>query len=231
MFRPATIEEVECLLPRTALPPKEEGPQADKLYKKAIGDLVRQSMLAQASKFILVEMRTASQRKLLEEGTEMKFEDCCNYDIGSSCSKCQEICTDFAERVLTVLEHDFVQFTHGVGATLLQNRNGVQFLLTGISLGLLYESASESQGLKELITQVMIQMLDLEAWNAALQMQRPPGQPVLVNPQKCVQCGASFITNESIQECDCNTVTIRYREQLCPSVEQVLMVRPRANSI
>ena len=40
-------------------------------------------------------------------------------------------------QVLTVLERDFVQLTHGKGAKLLQNRLGVQFILTGICLGLL----------------------------------------------------------------------------------------------
>ena len=37
-----------------------------------------------------------------------------------------------------MLERDFVQLTHGRGARLLEERLGVQFLLAGITLGLLY---------------------------------------------------------------------------------------------
>lgn len=94
-------------------------------------------MLAQACKLLLHEMKNESQRKILEEGTGLKFNRCCEYNKGLSCQTCQEICTNLAEGVLTVLERDFVQLTHGKGAKLLQNRNGVQFLLTGICLGLL----------------------------------------------------------------------------------------------
>lgn len=124
-------------------------------------------MLTQATKFLLGELRDKAQRKILHDVSGLSF-SCTCFDQRTSCVQCQGVCTNFAEGVLTVLERDFVQLTHGKGAKLLQNRVGVQFLLTGITLGLLYESLPESTGLNELMLQVLIIMLDLKTWDRAL---------------------------------------------------------------
>lgn len=302
MFRPATIKEVENLLRSQHIlrghgrdpvlpvfpPPRAEGyankEEKDKAYKKALSDQVRESMLAQASKYLLGELRDAEQRKVLQEGTGLSFHACeidC-LERGTSCPKCQEVCTNFAEGVLTVLERDFVQLTHGKGAKLLQNRLGVQFILTGICLGLLYESLPESSGVNELVLQVLIIMLDLRVWTQALELYGPAphrvymrGAPIRVqterskeaprlaspypadmsrsasrrssrrstgpmkaiqyDPKVCAQCQQPFADDETIQECDCGAVTVRYLEHLLPTqVEDKaadLPPRPRAHTI
>ena len=58
-------------------------------------------------------------------------------DFECSLNDLPQVVTNFVEGVLLVLERDFVQLTHGKGAKCVQNRTGVQFLLTGIMLGLL----------------------------------------------------------------------------------------------
>ena len=68
-----------------------------------------------------------------------------------------------------MLERDFVQLRHGKGSKLLENRNGIQFLLTGITLGLLYESMPEKTGVDELVLQVLIVMLTPRVWQRAME--------------------------------------------------------------
>lgn len=43
---------------------------------------------------------------------------------------------------------------------MVQDRAGVQFLLTGLTLGLLYESLPEQQGFDEIVLQLLHMMLD-----------------------------------------------------------------------
>jgi len=161
-----------------------------------------------------------------------------------------------------------------------------------ITLGLLYESLPESQGLNELVLQVLIIMLDLRVWRRALELYGPapprtyapppartltierehasrhhrrrPGssdpavgsdrtksisprkfdevvdgsqqvssgavgthtslprrtsqtKAVAHDPSCCIECNRSFDTDETIQECDCGAVTVRYRESCVAS--------------
>ena len=58
-----------------------------------------------------------------------------------------------------MLERDFVQLAHGKRSRVLENRPGVRFVLTGITLALLYESVPEKGGIDELILQVLIIMM------------------------------------------------------------------------
>jgi hypothetical protein len=47
--------------------------------------------------------------------------------------------------VIAVLERDFIQLTHGERSYLFE-RSGIQFLLTGITLGILYVSVPQKTG-------------------------------------------------------------------------------------
>lgn len=173
----------------------------------------------------------------------------------TSCDLCRAPCTNFVEGVLGVLERDFVQLRHGKGSKLLENRNGIQFLLTGITLGLLYESMPEKTGVDELVLQVLIVMLTPRVWQRALEQYgvAPPQSaprwqvqsgaarkqrsysarstgfkkggamkdvgahlPPSSDPNVCSECKVVFQTADMMQECDCNTVTIRYKQRLRP---------------
>ena len=95
-----------------------------------------------------------------------------------SCDACEAVCVEYATAVLGVLERDFVQLTHGKRANLVQGRTGVQFLLTGIVLGLLYESIPQtSKGdwcgggrdtNADLLRELMAYMMDSGIWGDAL---------------------------------------------------------------
>jgi len=64
----------------------------------------------------------------------------CRASSAAFCDECRQHCSSFADGCLMVLERDFVQLLHGELGVLLDNRPGVQFLLAGCTLGLLYES-------------------------------------------------------------------------------------------
>jgi len=240
----------------TASSPNQGTPEErrQKVYKKALCDSVRELMLSQASQYLLAELQRDEQRDALVSGTGLEFEcDCLKRK--TSCDLCRAPCTNFVEGVLGVLERDFVQLRHGKGSKLLENRNGIQFLLTGITLGLLYESMPEKTGVDELVLQVLIVMLTPRVWQRALEQYgvAPPQSaprwqvqsgaarkqrsysarstgfkkggamkdvgahlPPSSDPNVCSECKVVFQTADMMQECDCNTVTIRYKQRLRP---------------
>jgi len=203
-------------------------------------------MLSKASKYLLAELQDDQLREALLKGTGMDFE-CSLNDL-------PQVVTNFVEGVLLVLERDFVQLTHGKGAKCVQNRTGVQFLLTGVMLGLLYESLPEKAGIEEMVLQVLIIMLDPRTWTRALDMYGPAPpeatpvwQPAknqrkirsfsaratqktmkykssrrressrssttfpVEDPTRCSECQTAFETPDTLQECECGAVIIRYR--------------------
>jgi hypothetical protein len=204
-------------------------------------------MLSQASQYLIAELQQEEIRSALMDGTGLEFEcDCLTR--ATSCDLCRAPCSSFVSGVFGVLERDFVQLRHGKGSKLLENRNGIQFLLTGITLGLLYESMPEKTGVGELVLQVLIVMLTPRTWTRALdQFGTAPPQsaprwqaspqrkqrsysarsttfgkhkdlakalPASADPNVCSECKFVFQTTEMMQECDCNTVTIRYKQRL-----------------
>lgn len=87
-----------------------------------------------------------------------------------------------------------LQFTHGKGAEMLHGRHGVQFLLAGISLGLLYLSIPVKQGLDEIVLQLMQIMLDPVVWQRALTVYGPaPHRPVPVRSAR--RCSIDIVSD------------------------------------
>ena len=208
-------------------------------------------MLSQASQYLIAELQQEEIRSALMDGTGLEFEcDCLTRE--TSCDLCRVPCSSFVSGVFGVLERDFVQLRHGKGAKLLENRNGIQFLLTGITLGLLYESMPEKTGVGELVLQVLIVMLTSRTWVKSLDMFgiAPPQSlprwqadslssriqkqrsysarsttfakhkelaqalPASSDPNVCSECKCVFQTTDMIQECECDSVTIRYKQRL-----------------
>lgn len=177
MFRLAEDKEIVCLLqsfgvkeiPGCARAPTSE---EQKAYKKSLMELVRSSMLRAGFKYIPHQLKQDARLiPEVERVTGMRFKDTC-----MACPDCESICLNFAEGVIAVLERDFIQLTHGERSDLFE-RSGIQFLLTGITLGLLYVSVPAKQGLDELILAVLILMMKVDRWVQALQLYGPAPEP------------------------------------------------------
>lgn len=221
MFRSGTTREIECVLrggpDGCRLPPRPHGPNreaVEKAYKKILSDRVRESMLAAASKLIVTELQQQKRlQKEVSSATGLEFECQC-LDAKSNCEKCQSICTNFAEGILSVLERDFMQLLHGERSHLVADREGVRFLLTGVILALLYESVPEKTGLDELVLTALVVMIDAERWTDALELYgAAPKREVVVNKTgRSFTIGASQVSRTAhacLWRLICTTQTMR----------------------
>lgn len=187
MFRQATINELESLvtsqhqlaggyapyLPPSAPSPTESDEERLTSYKKELGNIVRETLVVKGSEALhkLLRVGDESLANILAEATGMKFDAChgCR-----TCQQCQKITRTFSHGVFSVLERDFVQLIHGhKGSDLLRDRPGVQFLLAGITLGLLYKSILETTGVDRIVAKVLAQMIDMQVWTMALELASP----------------------------------------------------------
>lgn len=158
MFRRAEDKEIRNLLQSMGVEgiaecPKGASAEAQQKYRKQLMENVRASMLQAGFKYIPHQLKKdASLIPEVERVTGMKFKCTC-----LECADCESICLNFAEvcslfpsltskGVIAVLERDFIQLTHGERSYLFE-RAGIQFLLTGIALGILYVSVPPKQGL------------------------------------------------------------------------------------
>lgn len=189
MFRIATVREMEVLLGSlgrgpltpTALPAGADASPDQRAheYKQCLGDVVREHMLQLSGKSLVVRLRDATDRATITRATGLQFTCRCLED-GRSCPSCQRVCMQFSEGVLTVLERDFVQLAHGQRSTLLQNRPGVRFLLTGVTLALLYEAVPIKAGLENTVLNLLTLMMAPSSWMRALELYGPaPPMPPL----------------------------------------------------
>ena len=104
-------------------------------------------MLETGCKYIHTALCNSKMRKDVTLVTGLCLDDCaCFKAVHKSCVVCLSQCTNIAEGALTVLERDLMQLMHGEHAAMFQKRGGVEFLLSGIALGQLYQSLPETSG-------------------------------------------------------------------------------------
>ena len=78
-----------------------------------------------------------------------------------------------------VLERDFMQLVLGTFSTLLANRGGIQFLLSGVILSTLYSKLpAVSENMIGTTTRAIAAMLPLDLWVTALKLHGPAPRPI-----------------------------------------------------
>lgn len=174
MFRLAEDKEIQCLLRSSGVEPVREPPKASAApeeqteYRHHLTEEVRSALLQAGFKYIPHQLKL--DRSLVpevERVTGMKFACGC-----MACTDCESICLNFAEGVIAVLERDFIQLMHGERSYIFE-QSSVRFLLTGITLGMLYVSVPAKSGLDELILAVLILMMSVDKWVRALELYGP----------------------------------------------------------
>eukprot|EP00053_Salpingoeca_punica_P016415 m.155229 g.155229 ORF g.155229 m.155229 type:complete len:278 (-) comp16960_c0_seq5:1444-2277(-) len=175
MFRTATSKEVQVLLESFGQPLPPLDHVTDKEATKLLCDELCQVMLEQGGKFIAAALRQASMRAEVARVTGLDLDSCKCFskERMSSCSVCVMHCTSIGEGILTVLERDFVQILHGERAGMFDPFPGLQFLLSGICLGLLYQSVPEGVGMSMLVRSVLCIMVPVERWADAIARHGP----------------------------------------------------------
>jgi hypothetical protein len=148
MFRTATSKEVQMLLESFGQPLPPLDHVTDKEATKLLCDELCQVMLEQAGKYISAALRKPAMRAEVGKVTGLELDSCKCFSKErlSSCAVCVMHCTSIGEGILTILERDFVQILHGERAAILDPFPGLQFLLSGICVGLLYQSVPEGVG-------------------------------------------------------------------------------------
>ena len=179
MFRFATIREQECLLicMDQKLPQRDACANPELIeskYKYHLNQTILLKMQERGTIFFSASLQRA------EIVSEMKSKLPCECHLKKlSCDKCKLFCVKSTEGVLSIVERDYVQLLHGKQSALLENREGVQFLLAGITLALLYESIPKVDDvLSELFIQTIVVMMDSSTWIRSLEMCGPASRRV-----------------------------------------------------
>ena len=130
-------------------------------------------MLAAPVVFLFGALRDKDTREAFEAHLDTKIPCSCLSEAEGSCELCRAMCAEFVLAVISVLERDFVQLLHGNHASLFSDRVGVQFLLGGLTLGLLYESVPEAESVDELVITILTTMLSVPVWKEAVRLYGP----------------------------------------------------------
>eukprot|EP00730_Choanoeca_flexa_P006548 TRINITY_DN12171_c0_g2_i1.p1 TRINITY_DN12171_c0_g2~~TRINITY_DN12171_c0_g2_i1.p1 ORF type:complete len:254 (+),score=8.31 TRINITY_DN12171_c0_g2_i1:100-861(+) len=190
MFRNATSAELWALCGQVGSVLLTDNELEDEIAARmAIGDCIRRSLIQRAIGFVWNITDKCSKQALVE--MKVMFRSTLTPEARAQPHSREAKIASFCEGVVQVLERDIVQLLNGPRHSLLETRDGLQFLLAGVTLGLLYRALpaiTDISTVNHLVTATLIELTSPTIWWSAIVSHGPaPPQVRPVVPQRQVK--------------------------------------------
>eukprot|EP00049_Salpingoeca_infusionum_P027697 m.33819 g.33819 ORF g.33819 m.33819 type:complete len:271 (+) comp9673_c0_seq4:814-1626(+) len=169
MHRDATLAELNALLDGNDIPCpellQEEEPGHQRFKEQAMRAFM-EPIAAEVTRYILRKLRNQSLRVAVGEVVQLDWRD-----VPKDDPRYLAACADFVDSILELYERDFVTLRHGQQGALFDKPHppAIRFLLTGVTLALLYDALDEKKSLVErLVHEALIVVSALDKWLVAL---------------------------------------------------------------
>eukprot|EP00730_Choanoeca_flexa_P006549 TRINITY_DN12171_c0_g2_i3.p1 TRINITY_DN12171_c0_g2~~TRINITY_DN12171_c0_g2_i3.p1 ORF type:complete len:351 (+),score=27.12 TRINITY_DN12171_c0_g2_i3:100-1152(+) len=187
MFRNATSAELWALCGQVGSVLLTDNELEDEIAARmAIGDCIRRSLIQRAIGFVWNITDKCSKQALVE--MKVMFRSTLTPEARAQPHSREAKIASFCEGVVQVLERDIVQLLNGPRHSLLETRDGLQFLLAGVTLGLLYRALpaiTDISTVNHLVTATLIELTSPTIWWSAIVSHGPaPPQVRPVVPQR-----------------------------------------------